>query len=210
MCFAVQQHQDIIAVNYPARRAGVKKHMSPAEVRSQSSKTRDSCSTVSRPLLGCQHRSLQDALVVPALGCSCCFPTWKPIPDHLSEVLRITCAGSCLHCVADQLQPALQARAILKGVGGCLVHVHTEAGGRISYEPYRQAGKEVLQLLETVPWASTVEKGSIDEAYLLFTGGPEQSADALSDDAATALAESLRQQCAYASESLGLLAARGH
>jgi nucleotidyltransferase/DNA polymerase involved in DNA repair len=29
---AVQQHQDIIAVNYPARAAGVKKHMLPAEV----------------------------------------------------------------------------------------------------------------------------------------------------------------------------------
>ena len=29
---AVQQHQDIIAVNYPARAVGVVKHMSPAEV----------------------------------------------------------------------------------------------------------------------------------------------------------------------------------
>eukprot|EP00882_Tetradesmus_deserticola_P011155 GHRQ01011801.1.p2 GENE.GHRQ01011801.1~~GHRQ01011801.1.p2 ORF type:complete len:128 (+),score=39.89 GHRQ01011801.1:656-1039(+) len=31
---AVQQHQDIIAVNYPARQAGVKKHMPPAQARS--------------------------------------------------------------------------------------------------------------------------------------------------------------------------------
>ncbi|KAF6250789.1 hypothetical protein COO60DRAFT_739178 [Scenedesmus sp. NREL 46B-D3] len=30
---AVQQHQDIIAVNYPARQAGVKKHMPPAQAR---------------------------------------------------------------------------------------------------------------------------------------------------------------------------------
>ena len=29
---AIQQHQDIIAANYPARAAGVKKHMRPAEV----------------------------------------------------------------------------------------------------------------------------------------------------------------------------------
>ena len=31
---AIQQHQDIIAANYPARAAGVKKHMRPAEVPS--------------------------------------------------------------------------------------------------------------------------------------------------------------------------------
>ena len=30
--FAVQQHQDIIAVSYAARAVGVKKHMKPAEV----------------------------------------------------------------------------------------------------------------------------------------------------------------------------------
>jgi nucleotidyltransferase/DNA polymerase involved in DNA repair len=29
---AIQQHQDVIAVNYPARQAGVKKHMPPAQV----------------------------------------------------------------------------------------------------------------------------------------------------------------------------------
>ncbi len=33
---AIQQHQDIITVNYPARAAGVKKHMRPAEVRHSS------------------------------------------------------------------------------------------------------------------------------------------------------------------------------
>ena len=30
---AIQQHQDIVAVNYPARAAGVRKHMRPADVR---------------------------------------------------------------------------------------------------------------------------------------------------------------------------------
>ena len=30
---AIQQHQDIIAVNYPARSAGVTKHMRPHEVQ---------------------------------------------------------------------------------------------------------------------------------------------------------------------------------
>jgi hypothetical protein len=30
---AVQQHQDVIAVNYAARQAGVKKHMAPAQVQ---------------------------------------------------------------------------------------------------------------------------------------------------------------------------------
>ncbi|KAK9798496.1 hypothetical protein WJX73_001735 [Symbiochloris irregularis] len=114
--FAVQQHQDIIAVNYAARQAGVKKHMSPA-----------------------------------------------------------------------------QAREVLKRVGGCLVHVHTVEGGRISYEPYRQAGREVLQLLQRNAWASVVEKGSIDEAYLLFTGGPALRVD-LSPEAARQMAQSLRSQ----------------
>ncbi|KAK3269906.1 hypothetical protein CYMTET_21673 [Cymbomonas tetramitiformis] len=33
MAICVQQHQDIISVNYRARQAGVKKHMSPAEAR---------------------------------------------------------------------------------------------------------------------------------------------------------------------------------
>jgi hypothetical protein len=32
---AIQQHQDVIAVNYLARQAGVKKHMTPAQVRQQ-------------------------------------------------------------------------------------------------------------------------------------------------------------------------------
>lgn len=113
--FAVQQHQDIIAVNYPARHAGVVKHMSPAE-----------------------------------------------------------------------------ARALLRSVGGCLVHVHTEAGGRISYEPYRQAGRQLLRLLQGLAWASVVEKGSIDEAYLLYTGGPGQS-DNLTATTASQLGESIRQ-----------------
>lgn len=35
---AIQQHQDIIAANYPARAAGVKKHMRPAEVQTILSK----------------------------------------------------------------------------------------------------------------------------------------------------------------------------
>jgi hypothetical protein len=33
LAMAVQQHQDIIAVNYPARDAGVTKHMDPAAAR---------------------------------------------------------------------------------------------------------------------------------------------------------------------------------
>ena len=33
MAVAVQQHQDIIALNYPARDAGVIKHMDPAAAR---------------------------------------------------------------------------------------------------------------------------------------------------------------------------------
>ena len=103
----------------------------------------------------------------------------------------------------------MQARAILKGVAGCLVHVHTEAGGRISYEPYRQAGKEVLRLLQRFPWASVVEKGSIDEAYLLFTGGPGQTSG-LSSAAAAHLAESVRHQGGLAGGASKILHLPGH
>ena len=40
----------------------------------------------------------------------------------------------------------------------------------MSYGPYRAAGREMIALLKTLEWASVVEKASIDEAYLLYSG----------------------------------------
>ena len=86
---AVQQHQDIISVNYAARAAGVRKHMDPAK-----------------------------------------------------------------------------AREILHPIGGQVVHVHTEAGSRVSYKPYRQVSATFFKLLKSFSGVKTVEKASIDEAYV--------------------------------------------
>ena len=41
-----------------------------------------------------------------------------------------------------------QARRLLQPVGGCLVQVHMEAGARVSYGPYRAAGKALINLLK--------------------------------------------------------------
>ena len=89
---AVQQHQDIISVNYAARAAGVRKHMVPAK-----------------------------------------------------------------------------AREILHPIGGQVVHVHTEAGSRVSYKPYMQVSATFFKLLKSFPGVKTVEKASIDEAYIEVT-----------------------------------------
>ena len=45
-------------------------------------------------------------------------------------------------------KPCSQARKLLQPVGGCLVQVHMEPGGRVSYSPYRAAGKALIQLLK--------------------------------------------------------------
>ncbi len=45
-------------------------------------------------------------------------------------------------------KPDSQARKLLQPVGGCLVQVHMEPGGRVSYGPYRAAGKALIQLLK--------------------------------------------------------------
>lgn len=94
--FAIQQHQDIIAVNYAARAAGVKKHMNPKE-----------------------------------------------------------------------------ARTLLSKVGGIVHHVHMEAGGRVSYKPYRDVSKVFISRLRQFAGVGIIEKASIDEAYILYKLEPQ-------------------------------------
>ena len=45
-----------------------------------------------------------------------------------------------------------QARELVQAVGGTLVHVHMEEGGRISYEPYRAAGRAFIKALKSIDW----------------------------------------------------------
>ena len=52
--------------------------------------------------------------------------------------------------------PFTQARAIVHGVCGTVVHVHMEEGGRISYEPYRAAGRAFIKALKTLNWCVPV------------------------------------------------------
>jgi nucleotidyltransferase/DNA polymerase involved in DNA repair len=63
--------------------------------------------------------------------------------------------------------PPDQARALLKKVNGVLAYVHVEEGGRISYKPYREASAKFFAMLNNLEPASVVEKGSIDEAFIL-------------------------------------------
>lgn len=68
--------------------------------------------------------------------------------------------------------PPNKARAILKAVDGVVAYVHVEEGGRISYQPYREASATFFEMLNNLELASVVEKGSIDEAFILCnTGG---------------------------------------
>ena len=70
----------------------------------------------------------------------------------------------------------LQARVLLSKVGGIVHHVHMEAGGRVSYKPYRDVSKALISRLRQFAGVGIIEKASIDEAYILFRLQPEQQA----------------------------------
>jgi nucleotidyltransferase/DNA polymerase involved in DNA repair len=81
--------------------------------------------------------------------------------DIIAANAAAKAAGVTKHCSPDR------ARALLKAAGGLVAYVNVEDGGRISYKPYREASAEFFALLERMDLASVVEKGSIDEAYIL-------------------------------------------
>jgi nucleotidyltransferase/DNA polymerase involved in DNA repair len=69
--------------------------------------------------------------------------------------------------ITKHMAPA-EARRLLRAVGGQVVHVHLAPGGRVSYQPYREASARMMRLLRTLPWVAVLEKASIDEAFLLL------------------------------------------
>ena len=87
----------------------------------------------------------------------------------------------------DQADAAGGARALLRRVGGTLVHVHTTTGQRASYRPYLAASHELHGLLASAELARdvsgdgfngvAVEKASIDEAYVQLPTGSDLRVD---------------------------------
>ena len=83
--------------------------------------------------------------------------------------------------------PPADARALLRRVGGALVHVHTTTGQRVSYRPYLAASHELHSLLASADLARevsrdgfngvAVEKASIDEAYVQLPTGSDLRVD---------------------------------
>lgn len=74
-------------------------------------------------------------------------------------------------------------------------HVHMEAGGRVSYKPYRDVSKVLISRLRQFAGVGVIEKASIDEAYILFkleSGQPLDGAMAAMRQAAQ-LAGTIRQ-----------------
>lgn len=72
--------------------------------------------------------------------------------------------------------PPDKARALLNSVNGVVAYVHVEQGGRVSYRPYRDASAKFFALLNTLELASIVEKGSIDEAFILCSTSGQKTA----------------------------------
>lgn len=77
----------------------------------------------------------------------------------------------CTYCCLTAL--AVQARTLLSRVGGIVHHVHMEAGGRVSYKPYRDVSKVFIQRLRRFAGVGVIEKASIDEAYIQYAAEPQ-------------------------------------
>lgn len=63
----------------------------------------------------------------------------------------------------------MQARNLLQAVGGVVHHVHMEAGGRVSYGPYRDVSKQLISRLRKFTGVGVIEKASIDECYIQYS-----------------------------------------
>ena len=88
----------------------------------------------------------------------------------------------------------MQARGLLSKVGGIVHHVHMEAGGRVSYKPYRDVSKVFIQRLRHFAGVDVIEKASIDEAYILYVAEPQQQQHSLTNiQQAAQLAQNIRR-----------------
>lgn len=79
----------------------------------------------------------------------------------LQKVITACLESKCLHA-------CVQARMLLSKVGGIVHHVHMEAGGRVSYKPYRDVSKVFISRLRQFAGVGVIEKASIDEAYISY------------------------------------------
>ena len=68
-----------------------------------------------------------------------------------------------------------------------------EAGGRVSYKPYRDASKVLIHRLQQFAGVGIIEKASIDEAYILYRVQPQHQQHGMTDmQQATQLANNIR------------------
>lgn len=82
---------------------------------------------------------------------------------------------------------------MLSKVAGIVHHVHMEAGGRVSYKPYRDVSKLFIQRLRQFAGVGVIEKASIDEAYILYNTEPQHDQHGMTSmQQAAQLAESIR------------------
>jgi hypothetical protein len=72
-----------------------------------------------------------------------------------------------------------QARRLLSPVGGCIVQVHMEAGGRVSYGPYRAAGKALVHLLKRCAPAACAVQVLLNASWKQPVRKPAPTATAL-------------------------------
>ena len=98
---------------------------------------------------------------------------------------------------------ALQARSLLSKVGGRVHHVHMEAGGRVSYKPYRDVSKVLIHRLRQFVGVGVIEKASIDEAYILYAAEPQHQQHGTTNmQRAAQLAQNIRHAGTSASHAL--------
>jgi len=82
--------------------------------------------------------------------------------------------------------------------------VHTEEGGRVSYKPYQQFSQEFFSALKAFPGLRTVERASIDEAYIELS--PTAAGAPMSMGQAAVVAREIK---ACVMQSLGLVCSAG-
>lgn len=68
-----------------------------------------------------------------------------------------------------------------------------EAGGRVSYKPYRDVSKVLIQRLRQFAGVGIIEKASIDEAYIQYAAEPQRQHGMTNMQQAEQLARNIRR-----------------
>lgn len=127
------------------------------------------------------------------MACSLCY---QEVLQHTCRRMLSRSSSLCkilhTHMSCFLTSVAVQARSLLSKVGGIVHHVHMEAGGRVSYKPYRDVSKVFIQRLRQFGGVGIIEKASIDEAYIQYAGKLEHQHSMTSMQQAEQLAQNIR------------------